>query len=86
VAKHVRIDEMLADPSRYFDSPMAILQDTGLTRAQQRRLLENGEYSLRQLQVASAENMPGQSAAGDADPAAQLTEVMEALNVLANSA
>jgi hypothetical protein len=52
-----RFQEAMADVSKLFDKPAALLADRGFTADQKRKLLKQWEYDLRGLQVATEENM-----------------------------
>jgi hypothetical protein len=59
-----RFTKVLGDVSREFDRPRDILDGDLLSREQKVRLLREWELDLRELQVASEENMAGESASG----------------------
>ena len=63
------------DPRAQFDSPMDVVRDDKLTRAQKREILDSWELDARELQTAADENMAG----GEAD---RLAEVRQALREL----
>jgi hypothetical protein len=65
----IRFRKMLGDVSREFDHPRAILGSGDLTAEQKIRLLREWELDLRELQVASEENMTD---ANDPGAAAEL--------------
>lgn len=65
----IRFRKVLGDVSREFDHPRAILGSGDLTAEQKIRLLREWELDLRELQVASEENMAD---ANDADAVAEL--------------
>jgi hypothetical protein len=52
------------DPWTRYDGPEEVLRDPSLSDDEKRRLLEEWERDLRQLQTATEENMPA-----DTDPA-----------------
>ena len=68
--------QALNDVSQAFDSPQAIVASGDLRIEQKIRLLEQWERDLRQLLVASEENM---AAPGPGDSGERLREVREAL-------
>jgi hypothetical protein len=59
-----RFTKVLGDVSREFDRPRDILDSDLLSREQKIRLLQEWELDLRELQVATEENMAGESASG----------------------
>ena len=59
-----RFTKVLGDVSREFDRPGDILDSDLLSREQKIRLLQEWELDLRELQVATEENMAGESASG----------------------
>lgn len=72
----------VADPSRFFENPAAILADDAMTIEQKRRFLEAWEQDLKDRQRAAQEGMvPDGPAAGDND-AAMLKHVISALDRL----
>lgn len=58
-------EKVLLDVSKAFASPEEIRQHEDLTREQKLKLLQQWEYDLKLLLVASEENMPSQGAKGD---------------------
>lgn len=56
--------KVLDDVSREFDRPQDILASTDLSPEQKIKLLQEWEIDLRELQVASDENMPAANSSG----------------------
>lgn len=61
-----RFSRMLGDVSREFDRPRDILDSNDLSLGQKIKLLKEWEIDLRELQVASEENMTGDISPGGA--------------------
>jgi hypothetical protein len=59
-----RFSRMLGDVSREFERPRDILESHDLSPEQKIKLLKEWEFDLRELQVASEENMTGDNASG----------------------
>jgi len=59
-----RFSRMLGDVSREFDRPRDILDSHDLLPDQKIKLLKEWEFDLRELQVASEENMTGDGSSG----------------------
>jgi hypothetical protein len=59
-----RFSKVLGDVSREFDRPHDIVVCGDLSLEQKIRLLKEWEIDLRELQVASEENMTGENASG----------------------
>jgi hypothetical protein len=59
-----RFSKVLGDVSREFDRPRDILDSRDLSAEQKVKLLREWEFDLRELQVASEENMTGAAASG----------------------
>jgi hypothetical protein len=59
-----RFQEAMNDVSKMFERPRALFDDPAFDAAQKRKLLQQWEYDLRQMQVATEENM----AAPDSSP------------------
>jgi hypothetical protein len=59
-----RFSKMLGDVSREFDRPRDILDSHDLSSEQKIKLLKEWEIDLRELQVASEENMTGDTSSG----------------------
>lgn len=57
-------DELVADVSKHFATPDAVLTAETLTREQKLAVLRQWEYDLQLLQVATEENMTGDSPPG----------------------
>jgi hypothetical protein len=60
----VSFDKAMNDVAKAFDHPQAICDDKDLTDEQKIKLLKQWEYDLRELQVASEENMTPPVATG----------------------
>ncbi|MBT8095864.1 MAG: hypothetical protein HKP32_08180 [Woeseia sp.] len=58
------IDQILRDPSASFAHPGDVLRQSTLSRDEQIRVLKQWRYDLVQMQVASAENLGGDTNAG----------------------
>jgi hypothetical protein len=58
-------DELVADVSKHFASPEALLAADDLTREQKLSLLRQWEYDLQLMQVATEENMTSDAAPGN---------------------
>ena len=54
------IDAMVLDPADHFDSPMDVVKDPRLTRADKKRILESWIKDAELVSVAEAENMQGE--------------------------
>ena len=61
-----RFSRTLGNVSRTFDRPRDILDAADLSHEQKIKLLKEWEFDLRELQVASEENMAGDDAPGSA--------------------
>ena len=59
-----QFNKMLGDVSREFDHPRDILDSHDLSSEQKIKLLKEWEIDLRELQVASEENMTGDASSG----------------------
>ena len=59
-----RFSKVLGDVSRAFDRPRDVLDSPDLAPEQKIKLLREWEIDLRELQVASEENMTGDAAPG----------------------
>jgi hypothetical protein len=57
VSVHLSFDKAMEDVAKAYDHPQAVCDDSSLSREQKVRLLKQWEYDLRELQVASEENM-----------------------------
>jgi len=53
------LDAVVLDAAAYFESPMAVVRDSRLTREQKVRVLESWVRDAQLLSQAEAENMPG---------------------------
>lgn len=69
-------EPVAGDISERYAHPEKVLQDQSLTKEQKIRMLQEWDQDLRQLMVASEENMPG-TVAGQ--PAQSLQAVSDAL-------
>jgi hypothetical protein len=58
-------DQLVGDVSKHFATPEALLAADDLTRAQKLTLLRQWEYDLHLLQVATEENMTGDTRPGN---------------------
>lgn len=72
------VEEILHDPSAAFSDPIEVLCQKRLTRDEKVRILEQWRYDLVQLQVASEENL-----IGDSEGATRLKKVDDCLKQLA---
>jgi len=70
------------DPSRAYASPRALVDDATLSRARKLALLQQWEYDLRSMQVATEENMTVGSDQAAGANAEQLREVRRCLRAL----
>jgi hypothetical protein len=57
-------EKLAVDVAKYFSTPEALLADKDLSREQKLALLRQWEYDLHLLQVATEENMTGDSPPG----------------------
>ncbi|MGQ4275730.1 hypothetical protein ACQ5ES_01555 [Pseudidiomarina sp. E22-M8] len=55
----MKLEAILQDPSAVYDNPKDVLNDSNLTHDQKKEVLDQWEYDALELQVATAENMPG---------------------------
>lgn len=71
-------DQIAQDPSAYYDSADALIEDERWNNSQKIQLLEQWEYDAREMEVAADENM------GDAEPGEQspLRSIQDALRQL----
>lgn len=76
-----RFNEVQKDVAANFATPGAILGDSDLEPGQKVKLLQQWEYDLRQMLVASEENMTDQTAA-QGSSAELLRKVRKALSAL----
>lgn len=67
-------DKLVADVSKHFATPEALLAEEALSREQKLVLLRQWEYDLQLLQVATEENMTG-----DAPPGANAEQLRQVL-------
>lgn len=70
-----KFEELLKDPSRFYDGPQAIAEDKTLTAEQKFSLLESWAADEQRLQIATEENMGG-------GESSRLDEVLEVLGRL----
>ena len=54
-----RVDAAVADPTREFETPMAVVEDPQLDAADKRRILESWKKDAELLSTAQDENMTG---------------------------
>jgi hypothetical protein len=73
-----RFEELLKDPSRFYDRPEEIADDKTLTAEQKLSLLESWAADEQRLQIATEENMGG-------GERSRLDEVLEVLGRLRHS-
>lgn len=73
----IDLDTALSSPARVFPTPSDLFDATALTRDQKVQALRQWHYDLRELQVASDENMGSSADAGE-----QLRQVEAALRRL----
>jgi hypothetical protein len=73
------LDDALKDVTRFFEAPDDILKARDFASAEKIRLLQQWELDLRQLLVASEENMTGE---GQGDTAVKLQAVRACLSEL----
>ncbi|MCC7274198.1 MAG: hypothetical protein IT561_16140 [Alphaproteobacteria bacterium] len=78
-----RFKSAMADVSKEFENPTAVLTARDLTKEQRIRLLNQWETDLRLLLVASEENMPGTDPGKTGE---KLSEVRKALHTLGAAA
>ena len=57
-------EKLVGDVSKHFATPEALLAEGDLSREQKLKLLQQWEYDLHLLQVATEENMTGDAAPG----------------------
>jgi hypothetical protein len=72
-----KFEELLKDPSRFYDRPQAVVDDRTLSDQQKLRLLESWAADEQRLQIATEENMGG-------GESSRLDEVLEVLGRLRN--
>lgn len=70
-------DKIKLDPSSYYTSPRAVIDDSSFSREEKIEILHSWEYDLKQIMVAEEENMPTKSGNNET-----LDEVLEVLNEL----
>lgn len=76
---HTEVQKLKTDVGRHFKQPQDILDDEDLATEQKIELLKEWEIDLRQLMVASEENMPSTKSGHTAD---MLSKVSKALTEL----
>jgi len=54
-----RLDEALLDPTKVFNSPKEVLDNTEFSKQQKIEILQRWEYDARELAIADDENMAG---------------------------
>jgi hypothetical protein len=54
-----RVSDAIADPTREFATPMAVVDDTGLELDEKQRILESWRKDAELLSTAQSENMTG---------------------------
>ena len=70
-----QIDNAIADPTRFYASPMDVLHDDELDTDQKRRILESWKKDAELLSTAQDENMSGGERAQVQDVSLALTEL-----------
>jgi len=70
-----QIDNAIADPTRFYTSPMDVLHDDELDTDQKRRILESWKKDAELLSTAQDENMSGGERAQVQDVSLALTEL-----------
>lgn len=72
------VNEAIADASKVFDTPMAVVEAKDLSRDEKIKILKNWELDARRLVSSADENMPAER-----EPArSRLPEVQKALRAL----
>lgn len=71
----LNIDLVKTDPSRFFETPMAVCHAYWINRDEKIQILHRWEYDARELEVAEEENMGGSTTV-------HLDEVLDALHCL----
>ncbi len=78
--QEAKVDKIKVDVARSFKSPQDILNNDDLATEQKIKLLKEWEIDLRQLMVASEENMPSDNKSGATGD--MLMKVSKALSTL----
>lgn len=78
--QEAEVNKMKVDVARNFKQPQDILNDEDLATEQKIKLLKEWEIDLRQLMIASEENMPSGSKSGSTGE--MLMKVSKALSTL----
>jgi hypothetical protein len=78
-------EPVAGDVSERYAHPETILQDQSLTREQKIKKLEEWEQDLRQLMVASDENMTGTVTGQPAESLQAVTDALSKLGVTADA-
>jgi hypothetical protein len=73
------VNEAIADPSRMFPNPMAVLEATNLSREEKIKVLQNWELDAKRLLESADENMMDERGR----ERNQLPEIQKALRTLA---
>jgi len=77
----MNFEQALLNPASVFPNPMAVCEAEELERNQKVDILRRWEYDLRELQVATEENMGGEpSAAAMADLLSQVSAALRRLD------
>lgn len=71
-------DQIAKDPSAYYDTPDALIDDERWSNAQKIQLLEQWEYDAREMEVAAGENM-GDDSPGEQSPLAAVQDALRQL-------
>lgn len=77
-----RFERALSNVKSEFDSPTAITNAPDLNHDEKVKLLQEWDYDLRLMMVASEENMPAENARADTKVADLLQEVSKCLSQL----
>lgn len=72
------IDELVANPPRYFDHPSEVLGEPTLTKDEKRRILESWKLDAQRLAESTAENMTG----GEESDLRDVSKVLVELNTM----
>ncbi|MFC0445019.1 hypothetical protein ACFOD1_09700 [Pseudidiomarina halophila] len=72
----MKLEAILQDPSKAYENPEDVLNDSNLTHDQKKQVLDQWEYDALELQVATEENMPGP----EQDYLADILEAKKKLN------
>ncbi|MGE0666766.1 MAG: hypothetical protein AB7O49_09445 [Sphingomonadales bacterium] len=78
-------EPVAGDVSERYAHPEEILQDQSLTKEQKIAALHEWDQDLRQLMVASEENMPGTQSGQPAESLRAVTDALEKLGVTAGN-